>query len=199
MVAKKHVTADRKKKKNKFNKEKKKKSQVRKIDRRRIIKNPITAWIYFCNERRSQVIADNPTISFGDVCKRLAPIWASLTEEEKNKYVELQTIDRARYMTEKKSLDLDELRLLKQYKAQRRARNKSRPKPPLSGYMFYVIANRQVICAENPDAGFREIGQLLGKTWMTLTDADRAEYVLKYVEDKKRYVAELSTFNTKTL
>ncbi|KAI0742668.1 high mobility group box domain-containing protein [Daedaleopsis nitida] len=47
------------------------------------------------------------------------------------------------------------------------------PKRALSAYMFFSQDWRERIKAENPDAGFGEIGKLLGAKWKELDEDEK--------------------------
>lgn len=47
------------------------------------------------------------------------------------------------------------------------------PKRALSAYMFFSQDWRERVKAENPDAGFGEIGKLLGARWKELSDEEK--------------------------
>ncbi|KAH9856299.1 high mobility group box domain-containing protein [Lenzites betulinus] len=76
----------------------------------------------------------------------------------------------------------------KQEKAPK-AKGKKDPKAPkraLSAYMFFSQDWRERIKAENPDAGFGEIGKLLGAKWKELEDDEKKPYLDQAAADKAR-------------
>jgi len=60
------------------------------------------------------------------------------------------------------------------------------PKRPLSAYMFFSQDWRERIKTENPDAGFGEVGKLLGAKWKELDDEEKKPYVDMATADKVR-------------
>lgn len=46
-------------------------------------KRPLSAFMYFSQEKRSDVKADNPETSFGDLGKILGQMWKDLSEDDK--------------------------------------------------------------------------------------------------------------------
>jgi hypothetical protein len=63
-------------------------------------------------------------------------------------------------------------------KAEKASRGKAKkdpkaPKRALSAYMFFSQDWRERVKAENPDAGFGEIGKLLGARWKELSDDEK--------------------------
>ncbi|KAJ6526594.1 high mobility group box domain-containing protein [Mycena vulgaris] len=60
------------------------------------------------------------------------------------------------------------------------------PKRALSAYMFFSQDWRERIKAENPEAGFGEVGKLLGAKWKELDDEEKKPYVDQASKDKTR-------------
>lgn len=63
---------------------------------------------------------------------------------------------------------------------------KTGPKRTLSAYMFFVRENRAKIQAAHPDAKFKEIGQLVGSKWKSLSDEEKVCNIL--IRDDKFYI-----------
>ncbi|KAI0334137.1 hypothetical protein GY45DRAFT_1242924 [Cubamyces sp. BRFM 1775] len=87
----------------------------------------------------------------------------------------------------------------KQEKAPK-TRGKKDPKAPkraLSAYMFFSQDWRERIKAENPDAGFGEIGKLLGAKWKELDDEEKKPYLDQALADKARAEQEKSEYDGK--
>ncbi|KAK2460367.1 hypothetical protein APHAL10511_007532 [Amanita phalloides] len=71
------------------------------------------------------------------------------------------------------------------------------PKRPLSAYMFFSQDWRERIKAENPDAGFGEVGKLLGAKWKELDDEEKKPYVERATQDKTRAEKEKAAYEDK--
>jgi len=76
-------------------------------------------------------------------------------------------------------------------------KNPNAPKRPLSAYMFFSQDWRERIKAENPDAGFGEIGKLLGAKWKEMDDEDKKPYNEQAAADKVRADKEKEAMNGK--
>jgi len=63
-------------------------------------KNALSAFMYFSNDNRDKVKADNPGIPFGQVGKLLGEQWKALTAEDKVKYDEMAKKDKERYQAQ---------------------------------------------------------------------------------------------------
>jgi hypothetical protein len=68
------------------------------------------------------------------------------------------------------------------------------PKKGLSSYMCFFKENREDIKTKNPEAEFGEIGKLIGAAWQALSEAEKAVYVKKSEQDKKRYENEMTEY-----
>jgi len=71
------------------------------------------------------------------------------------------------------------------------------PRRPLSAYMFFSQDWRERIKGENPDAGFGEIGKLLGAKWKELEEGDKKPYVEQAARDKQRAEDEKAAYDSK--
>ncbi|CEG42881.1 nuclear y ccaat-box binding factor c subunit nf yc [Plasmopara halstedii] len=64
------------------------------------VKKPQSSYLIFCNERRRDVMNENPGVRIGEIQKIISAKWNELTTEEKDVYVELANKDKARYKQE---------------------------------------------------------------------------------------------------
>ena len=63
-------------------------------------KRGLTAYMFFCSERREQIIKDFPDLTFGEVGKKLGKMWRGLSQEMKIPYEEKAKADKERYLRE---------------------------------------------------------------------------------------------------
>ncbi|SAM62229.1 probable NHP6B-nonhistone chromosomal protein [Ustilago bromivora] len=68
------------------------------------------------------------------------------------------------------------------------------PKRPLSAYMFFSQDQRERVKADNPDAGFGDVGRLLGARWKEMSDVEKKPYNDMANRDKARAEAEKAAF-----
>ncbi|KAJ7737913.1 high mobility group box domain-containing protein [Mycena maculata] len=86
-------------------------------------------------------------------------------------------------------------------KADKPARGKGKkdpnaPKRALSAYMFFSQDWRERIKAENPEAGFGEVGKLLGAKWKELDDEEKKPYIEQAAKDKTRAEDEKTAYDS---
>lgn len=176
---------------------KKKQVQKKLIRKRNILKGTKTAWIFFCDKNRDKILKENPNLAFGDICKKLAPLWNGLNDDEKKPYVEMHLKDKLRYETRLKNLTEDEKKQLRKYKRYQRSLKKNKPKTALSPYMFFVIEKRSDVVAKHPEADFKMVGKLLGQLWNGMSDCEKQVYFDKSKADRERYIREKTTCSKK--
>jgi hypothetical protein len=64
------------------------------------VKRGLSAYMFFINENRNLIKEENPALSFGEVCSKLAKTWLKMTVEERKPYEELAMNDKKRYHKE---------------------------------------------------------------------------------------------------
>ncbi|KAF9558522.1 hypothetical protein CPC08DRAFT_819299 [Agrocybe pediades] len=81
--------------------------------------------------------------------------------------------------------------------ARKSKKDPNAPKRALSAYMFFSQDWRERIKAENPDAGFGEVGKLLGAKWKELDDSEKKPYIEKAARDKERADEAKASYDSK--
>ena len=61
----------------------------------------------------------------------------------------------------------------------------------MSGFLIFTNEKREGIQAQNPDMKMTEISKALGAAWNSMSDAQKAPYNQRNLEDKIRYEKEL--------
>ncbi|THV02660.1 hypothetical protein K435DRAFT_577514, partial [Dendrothele bispora CBS 962.96] len=69
------------------------------------------------------------------------------------------------------------------------------PKRALSAYMFFSQDWRERIKNENPDAGFGEVGKLLGAKWKEMDEEEKKPYIEQAARDKERAEDEKAAYD----
>lgn len=64
-------------------------------------KRALSAYMFFANENRDIVRAENPDVTFGQVGRILGERWKALSSEEKTPYEAKAEADKKRYESEK--------------------------------------------------------------------------------------------------
>lgn len=76
----------------------------------------------------------------------------------------------------------------------KKEKDENKPKRAKTGYIFFCQDKRKEVKKKNPDATFGEIGSALGKMWRELGEKEKAKYLKKNEDDKKRYEQEMTNY-----
>jgi len=150
-----------------------------------------TGYILFCVAQREKVKKSNPNISAKEITRKMGELWKGLSDKEKAKYDVESKKDRVRYDEEMKGYtppsDVEDDEPTKKKRAKK---EKTGPKKPLSGFMFFCQATRPVIKEDMPKLTGKDITIELGKRWKELTDDEKVPFNKQHAEDKVRYERE---------
>lgn len=64
-------------------------------------KRAMSSYMFFANDNRDSVRAENPGIAFGEIGKILGTKWKAMSEAKKKPYEDQAAADKARYESEK--------------------------------------------------------------------------------------------------
>lgn len=158
------------------------------------IRGPKSAWIFFCLKNRKRVLEDHPETPFGDICKKLSPMWKALSTTERQPYLEMYRRDKERHSAAMASMTKDDKKAYRLYKRNRRKKRTGMPKRAMSAYMFFVNVSRDSVKKSSPGASFTDVARILGQRWRSLDAEAKRVYQEKNAADKARYDAEMSVF-----
>eukprot|EP00948_MAST-09A_sp_MAST-9A-sp1_P003878 g3878.t1 len=126
-----------------------------------------SAYTFFVQEHRTRIQEVHPKLDFANVGKILGKAWKKCKDNGHSQhYEELAKKDKIRADRERQIYE------------------KSRPKKPISAYMFFVKENRPKISRRHPHLNFAEIGKLMGAAWKRLRDKSKFEKLAE--QDKLR-------------
>lgn len=63
-------------------------------------KRPLSAYVFFQRDRRSDFVAEHPDASFGEIGKILGAAWREMDADDRAEYVEMNKRDKVRYQKE---------------------------------------------------------------------------------------------------
>lgn len=159
-------------------------------------KRPLTAYMFFSQEKRPEIKRENQNVSFGDIGKLLGEAWQKLSEEDRKPYEAKAkqakaeyTAAMAKYKVEHPN-NSDEERP----KKRRKKKDKDAPKKPCSAFVWFSKEQRPIIKKKNMNASFGDMGRLIGAAWQKLGEEDRKPYQKKAEEDKIRYGEEMKNY-----
>lgn len=146
-----------------------------------------SSYIFFCVDKRQEIIDANPDMSAKDLIKELGRVWREdISDEEKKKYQEQSTADKTRY--EEEMVDYTppaDLGFVSEKKTKKSKR--VGPKRGRTAYIFFCTEQRPLLKEENPDMNTKEVTSQLGVMWKALSDKEKKPYVKLAEKDKSRY------------
>lgn len=173
-------------------------------------KRPMSAYLFFCKEKRAEIKEENPSMKATEVTSELGRLWNQVKEtKEVEQYNELAKADKERYTAEMVDAPPKEKKQRKQKtiessdgeskqdqekpKKKRGSKKpkKTGPKKPKSAYLYFCEEKRADVKAENPDMKPTEITSELGRLWNKIKDTPKANKYKEQAEDAKAQYAEL--------
>ena len=75
-------------------------SKAKKVKDPNAPKKGISAFMLFSNEHRNKVKTENPSLSFGEIGRKVGEAWKALTDKQKQPYIKKAEQDKKRYESE---------------------------------------------------------------------------------------------------
>lgn len=154
-------------------------------------KRPLSAYMFFANAKRKELMAENPKKTVGELGKELGALWKNLSEDDKKPYAKQAVKDKSRYEEEMKSYQPPEPESGAdsdtEKKGKKRKKDPNAPKRALSAYMLFCNDKRAEVKEENPNIENKEIMKVLAERWKELSGEDKKEFDEKANEEKERY------------
>ena len=152
------------------------------------------AFIFFCNENRTQVKTDNSALKATEITKKLAEMWKEVDAEDKERYQKMADGDKKRYADDISAYEPKEGFKNPKSPKKSKAAKSTAPKRALSAYIFFCQAKREEVKEANPELKSSEVMSELGKLWKALSDKKKKPFEKLAEEDKKRYAEEMKEY-----
>lgn len=156
-------------------------------------KKPMSAYLYFCKEKRAEVKAKNPEMKATEITSELGQMWREVKDtQDAEQYMVLANADKDRYNSEKVDAPPKEPKEPKE-KKQRKQKVSTKvqgPKKPMSAYLYFCQEKREQVKAENPEMKPKEITAELGRLWNKIKETPKANKYKDQAEDAKAQYAE---------
>lgn len=154
-------------------------------------KRPLSAYMYFCHDKRKEVAEANSGLSFSELGKKLGQLWQELDEDAKKPYNKQNAAAKKKYEEEKAQYvasgeaDEDEEggKKTKKQKTGKAKKDPAAPKNAKSAYMFFCADERKRLRDEGV-TNFSEVGKRMGDRWKELSEEEKAPYVKMNEEAK---------------
>ena len=162
-----------------------------------------SAYIFFCQDKRSKVKEDHPEMSPREITSELGRLWSEIKDNKRmiSKYTKMSKVDKGRYdeaMKEYTPLSDEEIGALKKPRKKRTSSKKdpSKPKRGKSAYLFFCADERPRVKEDHPEMSPKEITTELGRRWQEIKNDEEAisEYVELAQDDKERYEEEMKEY-----
>ena len=165
-------------------------------------KRPMTAFLFFCKDKRKDVKSEFPDLKPTEVTSKLGEMWSSLEEKKKKKFLSLAEKAKNQYEDEKKKYNRpsdEELIKLNEKKPQRRTSKKTSkkgPKRPSTAFLFFCNDKREEVKNANPELTNQEVMKRLGEMWKNdfADEESRKKWVEQATLDKERYEEEMKEY-----
>lgn len=174
-----------------------------------------SAYVFFCDQERPNVMASDPKLVFTEVGKVLGQRWKAADEATKNKYKQMAEADKQRFLAEVQNFrasggDEQDLKRKKRKSSknepesdvsQKKTRRKAQPtdgpvvKRPLTAYFYFCKDHRKEF--DGKGLSITQISKELGSKWKTIDDSAKAKYQEMANSDKQRYNTEKSSLSAK--
>lgn len=125
---------------------------------REVLQGPqrnISAYLFFCEDKRKEILEQNPGIKPNKVMILFGESWRKLSDEEKAPYIEKAIKDRERYT---------------EYLETTRTQSKKQVRS--SAYNMFCTDERKVLKEEFPDMTAAQMRHELGKRWKTTKETN---------------------------
>ena len=190
--------------------DKKKISKKSISEKKNIPKKPMSAYIYFCMEKRNEIKEQNPTMSTIEITRELGRLWKTdyLHQFDRKKWTSMSDEDKKRYKEQSVHEDDKKKKETKKELVPIPDFINKPPKPNddsseseedssdhgdeeikrdfINPYMFYYEQMLESIKQENPNMNHGEITKLIRVNWLKLSDQEKMQ-----IQEKARHEQEM--------
>lgn len=143
-----------------------KKRTVAAADARKNRSRP-TSYSMYLQSMNPLIRKDNPGLSFVEVSKQVAAMWAKLDDAEKDKYKDLAS-ERFEEIKAQRALEPETETTTKA--------DKPKVKRACTGYTLYLKEQWQTSKDAHPEASFTEVSKIIAAQWKVLTPEQKSAY-----------------------
>jgi len=149
-------------------------------------KNP---FMFFNAEFSLKIRAENPDshMTVGEVAKAVSVKWQSLTDQEKQKYIDLADKDKQRHEEEMKNYQAPPPVMVA-------VKDKNAPKAAKNAYSLFGADISAQIKSENGNLSLSDKSKEIGKRWKEADADTRRKYAEQAAADKLRYENEMKDY-----
>merc|ERR1712037_1048742 len=146
-------------------------------------KKPLSAYFLFSQEERLKVKAEFPDYSITEVAKELGRRWATIDPTVKQSYEQ-------RYQDSRRLYE----QAMQAYKPQKKKKDPSAPKQPLSAYFIFSSEERLKVKGEHPSHSICEVAKELGRRWADMAPEVKQRYQQMAEEGRQKYDQDMAAY-----
>ena len=141
----------------------------------------------------------NPDIEAKEMVTALGAKWSTMSDADKQPFVDEAAPDKARYMEEMKVYK-EALRTHKRKKSGKAKKpDNGKPKQPQSAFLLFSGEKRAGLKEANPEAGLGDIAKLIGKAWGEVSEENKAPYTEQAAKLKEKYKEDVEAWRQKRI
>jgi len=159
-------------------------------------KGKITAYAYFIRHKHEQKLPELANLPFAEFSKRCSESWKSMTDEERNVYLDMAKEDKKRFEQEFqvwKANGGDK----KAKAAKKKKKDSNAPKRPATAFFLFSSVYREKLKEEHPEFKVTEVARELGRLWKECSDEEKEKYSRLATEKKAQYKIDVEEYQKK--
>ena len=141
------------------------------------IKKPVSTFFRFVRDQRSEIVKQNPGLSFGETSRLLSQTWKDLPYAQRQAYQAQYDEDLAKYEAEKAKIAKE-----------------APPKRPAGPFIIFYRELREELMRENPSANIVVMSKAAASKWKMLDAETKEGYRRRYQQEKKEWEARYGQF-----
>jgi len=160
-------------------------------------KGPANAFAFFvkiCRDEHKRRHSDE-VVDRGEFIKKCGERWKTMTAKEKNKFNQMQELDKKRFQTEMQVYNQSQDGVKK--KRIRKAKDPRAPKRSMSAFFWFAQDERPKVRASHPNYAVGDIAKELGRRWADAAPKIKSIYEGKAEKDRERYIHAKQEFQQK--
>ncbi len=167
-------------------------------------KKPKSGYMFFLQDQQIILKNEKPEMKQTEILKEVGALWHTISEKNKNKYIQLAEKEKERYTYEMENYEfpkeyLDSMKEYKKLQKEKKIEEKrlypNKPKQAKNAFLIFSQRERENIKLESPEFKGKEILVEIGVRWQKIKDTEEAdEYKELAKEDKERYDKEYKLF-----
>lgn len=171
-------------------------------------KRPKSSYLFFCDDKRSEIKKANPELKATEISTKLGEMWQALTDKKKAKYVAKAETAKGEYkeaMTHYERPSDEDLAKLDVNQRRRGSKGEGKtkkkkdpnaPKRPMTAFLYFSQEKRAEVKEANPEMKGTEFSVELGRMWKEdyADEGSRKKWVNAAAKDKARYDEEMKEY-----